>query len=406
MLSVPHLDREFDYLVSAEQSDDAQPGVRVRVRFHGRLVDGFLLERRNDTDHTGKLGWLDRVVSPEPVLTPESRRLVDAVAARYAGTRPDVLRLAVPARHARVEREPIAIPARPEIAPVDPGGWEVYGRGGQFLTALAESRAARAVWQALTGRAVGRPVRRGRRPNRAGRTFGAGSRARPAGSGRTVAGRDGAHRRAQCGGALGGPGASGALPALAGRVAGQCPAGDRYPQCSVRAAERPGAGHGVGRCRRHAGRATGAVSACPGGGDAARTSGAVRGADRRLCTDRGSPCAGAQRLGARHRRGTAGGAGSHSAGGCPGRHADTPTNATRRPAPREFRPSHCAPLVRRWTPGRRCWCRCRGAGMCRRWPAGVVARLRVAGIAPVRCRCRIVVHRAARAVGVAGWSRR
>lgn len=151
MLSVPHLDREFDYLVSAEQSDDAQPGVRVRVRFHGRLVDGFVLERRNDTDHVGKLGWLDRVVSAEPVLTPEIRRLVDAVAARYAGTRPDVLRLAIPARHARVEREAVAIPAPPAPAPVDPSCWEVYGRGGQFLTALAESRAARAVWQALPG---------------------------------------------------------------------------------------------------------------------------------------------------------------------------------------------------------------------------------------------------------------
>src|SRR6201996_6111281 len=81
MLSVPHLDREFDYLVSAEQSDDAQPGVRVRVRFNGRLVDAFVLERRNDTDHPGKLGWLDRVVSPEPVLTPEIRRLGAGVAA-------------------------------------------------------------------------------------------------------------------------------------------------------------------------------------------------------------------------------------------------------------------------------------------------------------------------------------
>ncbi len=151
MLSVPHLDREFDYLVSAEQSDDAHPGVRVRVRFHGRLVDGFLLERRNDTDHTGKLGWLDRVVSPEPVLTAEIRRLVDAVAARYAGTRADVLRLAVPTRHARVEREPVA-PRSPVLpAPVDPSGWELYGRGGQFLAALSESRAARAVWQALPG---------------------------------------------------------------------------------------------------------------------------------------------------------------------------------------------------------------------------------------------------------------
>jgi len=155
MLSVPHLDREFDYLVCAEQSDDAQPGVRVRVRFHGRLVDGFVLERRNDTDHAGKLGWLDRVVSAEPVLTAEIRRLVDAVAARYAGTRPDVLRLAVPARHARVEREPTPAPGpltQLVPVPVDPSGWEVYGRrGGQFLTALAESRAARAVWQALPG---------------------------------------------------------------------------------------------------------------------------------------------------------------------------------------------------------------------------------------------------------------
>jgi primosomal protein N' (replication factor Y) (superfamily II helicase) len=152
MLSVPHLDREFDYQVSAEQSDDAQPGVRVRVRFHGRLVDGFVLERRNDTDHAGKLGWLDRVVSAEPVLTPEIRRLVDAVAARYAGTRPDVLRLAVPARHARVEREPAAAPTGLVLpGPVDPSGWELYGSGGQFLTALAESRAARAVWQALPG---------------------------------------------------------------------------------------------------------------------------------------------------------------------------------------------------------------------------------------------------------------
>jgi primosomal protein N' (replication factor Y) len=152
MLSVPHLDREFDYLVSAEQSDDAQPGVRVRVRFHGRLVDGFVLERRHDTDHVGKLGWLDRVVSPEPVLTTEIRRLVDAVAARYAGTRPDVLRLAVPPRHARVEREPVVAPSGPALpGPVDPSPWDLYGRGGQFLAALAESRGARGVWQALPG---------------------------------------------------------------------------------------------------------------------------------------------------------------------------------------------------------------------------------------------------------------
>src|SRR3954470_24265968 len=106
MLSVPHLDREFDYLVSADQSDSAQPGVRVRVRFHGRLVDAFVLERRSDTDQVGKNGWMDRVVSAEPVLTPDVRRLVDAVTARYAGTRADVVRLGAAARHARVGKQP------------------------------------------------------------------------------------------------------------------------------------------------------------------------------------------------------------------------------------------------------------------------------------------------------------
>ncbi len=151
MLSVPHLDREFDYLVSEEQSDDAQPGVRVRLRFHGRLVDGFILERRTDTDHVGKLAWLDRVVSAEAVLTPEIRRLVDAVAARYAGTRADVLRLAVPPRHAKVERENPTPTELSAVAEVDRTGWEAYGSGGPFLTALAETRAARAVWQALPG---------------------------------------------------------------------------------------------------------------------------------------------------------------------------------------------------------------------------------------------------------------
>lgn len=151
MLSVPHLDREFDYLVTAEQSDAAQPGVRVRVRFHGRLVDAFVLERRSDTDHTGQLGWLDRVVSPERVLTPEVRRLADAVAARYAGTRPDVLRLAIPPRHARVERETPTAPTPLPADPVDPTPWDRYSGGPGFLGALGEGRAVRAVWQALPG---------------------------------------------------------------------------------------------------------------------------------------------------------------------------------------------------------------------------------------------------------------
>ncbi|MGW3770628.1 primosomal protein N' [Actinomadura verrucosospora] len=150
-MSLPHLDRPFDYLVPAELDAKAVPGCRVRVRFAGQLVDGFLLERVAESGHGGKLLFLERVTSPEPVLTPEIVTLVREVADRYAGTFADVLRLAVPPRHARVEAEPVeeGAPALPE-AP-DAGVWREYPAGESFVNALAGGRAPRAVWSALPG---------------------------------------------------------------------------------------------------------------------------------------------------------------------------------------------------------------------------------------------------------------
>ncbi|SDG82805.1 replication restart DNA helicase PriA [Sinosporangium album] len=189
---LPHLDRLFDYLVPHDMADTAVPGCRVRVRFAGKLVDGFLLERAEESEHQGKLTPLTRVVSPEAVVTPEIAGLARAVADHYAGTMADVLRLAVPPRHARVESEarPAAEPsaAEPSIAgegaaaeisaaepsavgegdaaeisaaepsavgegdaePSEPG-WADYPMGGSFLSALAEGRSPRAVWTALPG---------------------------------------------------------------------------------------------------------------------------------------------------------------------------------------------------------------------------------------------------------------
>ncbi|WP_174565300.1 primosomal protein N' [Rhodococcoides yunnanense] len=151
LLPLSHLDREFDYLVPAEFSDDAQPGVRVRIRFAGRLVDGYLVERVASSDHPGKLGWLDRVVSPERVLTAEVSSMVTAVAQRYAGTRADVLRLAVPPRHAKVEGEPLADPPTILRAQPDEGAWASYTHGTAFVDALRQGRNPRAAWQALPG---------------------------------------------------------------------------------------------------------------------------------------------------------------------------------------------------------------------------------------------------------------
>ena len=100
-----HLDRPFDYLVPERMAESAARGCRVRVRFAGQLTGGYLLERVSASDHPGRLATLERVVSPEPVLTPEVAALAREVADRYAGTLADVLRLAIPPRHARVEAE-------------------------------------------------------------------------------------------------------------------------------------------------------------------------------------------------------------------------------------------------------------------------------------------------------------
>jgi primosomal protein N' (replication factor Y) (superfamily II helicase) len=152
-ISLAHLDRPFDYLVPARLDAEAVPGCRVRVRFAGQLVDGYLLERAETSEHQGRLARLERVISPEPVLTPEIFDLARAVADRYAGTLADVLRLAIPPRHATAEREAPAVgTARAPAPPApDPGSWSRYPAGAAFLTGLAEGRPVRAAWSALPG---------------------------------------------------------------------------------------------------------------------------------------------------------------------------------------------------------------------------------------------------------------
>jgi primosomal protein N' (replication factor Y) (superfamily II helicase) len=162
LVDVPlaHLDRPFDYLVPEKLAEAAVPGCRVRVRFAGQLVGGYLLRRVAVSGHTGRLAALERVVSPEPVLTPEIAALAREVADRYAGTMADVLRLAIPPRHAGAETaRPGAASAPdhgkapgvpPPVCP-EPGPWARYRQGTAFLAALADGRAPRAVWTALPG---------------------------------------------------------------------------------------------------------------------------------------------------------------------------------------------------------------------------------------------------------------
>jgi primosomal protein N' (replication factor Y) len=152
LVDVPlaHLDRAFDYAVPAAMSDVAVPGARVKVRFAGQDADGYVLERATSSEHTGRLAPLRRAVSPEPVLAPQVAALAGELATRYAGTRSDVLRLAIPARHAGTEKKPSppAVDPRPYDAAAAEGAWAGHRPGAAYLRHLAEGGTPRAVWTA------------------------------------------------------------------------------------------------------------------------------------------------------------------------------------------------------------------------------------------------------------------
>ncbi len=157
-VGLAHLDRPFEYLVPTSMSDLALPGARVKVRFAGQDVDGFVLARAATAEHEGTLAPLRKVVSPEAVLTPAVLALSREIAGRYAGTLGDVVRLAVPPRHATAEKNlsmeaptPVGMPGGGVVTAPEPGPWLSYPAGTSFLQHLASGDAPAASWLALPG---------------------------------------------------------------------------------------------------------------------------------------------------------------------------------------------------------------------------------------------------------------
>ncbi|WP_449372937.1 primosomal protein N' family DNA-binding protein [Arthrobacter psychrolactophilus] len=164
---LPHLDRIFDYSVPLELDAEAQPGVRVRVKFSGQDLNGFLVARVDESE-SSRLVPLARVYSAVPVLAPHVLELARKVAARYAGTVADVLRVAVPPRVASLEKVYLkkaaelaaeaavadtAEAAPPVVEPAKPGHslFGEYPHAEDFLTQLAMGASPKAVFGALRG---------------------------------------------------------------------------------------------------------------------------------------------------------------------------------------------------------------------------------------------------------------
>lgn len=102
---LPQLDRVFEYEVPPADRERIAPGMRVKapLRAGGRIVTGWVLGTADEPEYSGRLAQLDRIVGEARVLDPEIAALARVVADRQAGTLADVLRLAVPARSARLE---------------------------------------------------------------------------------------------------------------------------------------------------------------------------------------------------------------------------------------------------------------------------------------------------------------
>lgn len=153
LLGLAHLDRLFDYRIDAAQDRDVRAGVRVRIRFGGRLVDALVIERTSDSEHEGGLKWLERVISPVPVFPEQTRQLVESLADRYGGVRSDIIRSAIPSRHAQAETsdtetpwEELGTTSEPDLS-----AWAVYQHGTSFVDAVLAGTTARAAWQIAPG---------------------------------------------------------------------------------------------------------------------------------------------------------------------------------------------------------------------------------------------------------------
>lgn len=163
-----HLDRPFTYRLPEALRGQVRFGSRVKVPFGGRRrVDAWVVGFADELPDGAR--DVERLVSPVPVFGPEELDLLRWVAARWAGTLTDVLRLAVPARVAAAEAPEVAprpggTPARPDLRArrppaADPlvdlvaGGWTgaVYWR-----TLPGEERGARVVALVEAALAAGR----------------------------------------------------------------------------------------------------------------------------------------------------------------------------------------------------------------------------------------------------------
>ncbi|MSS45467.1 primosomal protein N' [Cutibacterium sp. WCA-380-WT-3A] len=149
-----HLDRPFDYLVPDDLVGRVQSGVRVRVKLAGRLCDGVVVAVDHEQEPGVTLAPLERLVSDQVVATPGQLNLARHVADHWASTLEEVLRWAIPTRHATTEAaDPPPWPTPTVTMPS--GTLQTLDRGRHFLALLEAGQRPRAHWRVTPVRGPG-----------------------------------------------------------------------------------------------------------------------------------------------------------------------------------------------------------------------------------------------------------
>ena len=126
--------------------------VRGGRREGGGLIDGFIVERRAESDYHGALAALAQVVSPEPVLGPRAAgALAGPSPTGTPAASPMCVQLAVPPRSGPRRGQALARAAAAASRPRARQLGAVRPAGPASCAALAEGGAPRAVWTALPG---------------------------------------------------------------------------------------------------------------------------------------------------------------------------------------------------------------------------------------------------------------
>ncbi|MCD1267316.1 primosomal protein N' [Microbacterium sp. MEC084] len=175
---LPQLDRLFDYAIPDELREQAVPGVRIKapLRTAGRVVDGYVVEVGDESDGDRALSEIDAVVSTAAVLPERLYTLARRVADRAAGSAVDILRLAIPKRQVRVEKQWLAGERAPApvvaadsletaraVLDAYPGLAERIAAGGRIaLDAPPRLEGARPAWTSVLAAAAAATLAAGR----------------------------------------------------------------------------------------------------------------------------------------------------------------------------------------------------------------------------------------------------